>query len=179
MNILKSKNHKQGWISLKGVKYKVKQIVIKDIWASVPKCDIHRGVHFYKTVKKDIQKNGLHFPLLVVNAQRSEVVHQKNIWGKKLMPLPFPAKQVAVQEKTQSGSNAAASMKQTTKWVLEDQSTGGMQQFVCWGGSQRLRIAEELGYTHIDCAMIPRFTVAHKLQRVLRAPYPKFYGGSV
>ena len=83
MKILKSKYHKQGYIVMNQKKYKIEILPVNEIWPSVPKAVKHRGKPFYKELTVDIKANGLHFPLLVVNAQRSEVVHQKNIWGKK------------------------------------------------------------------------------------------------
>lgn len=173
MKLLKSKYHTQGWIDLRGVKYQLRQLPIEDIWPSVEKAEVHRGVRFYDLIKKDISKNGLHFPLLVVKATRKEILFQKNSWKHKILKPPFPAKEVEVEYKEQSGSNAPTLKK--LEWVLEDESTADQKHFVCWGGSQRVRIAKDLGYTHIDCAMMPKFKVAHQLQRVLRNPYGQYY----
>lgn len=148
MKILKSKYHKQGYIylgksqKLKG-KHKIEQLPIKDIWASVPKCDIHRGKPFYSEVLKDIEKNGLVYPIMVIKSNYGEVLEQKKKWGAKLCNVPF---------------------NPDTKELTTP-------QLVCWGGSQRIRIAEELGYTHIDCAIMKSYNQAHKMQKVFRAPY--------
>ena len=163
MEILKSKYHTQGWIKLRDIKYKIKQHPVDEIWASVPQADKHMGRPFYGPVMEDIKKNGLHFPLLVVKATRAQVVEQKNIWKDKLVELPFPHKQGLMND------------EKTPKWWIDNPENNRIIQLVCWGGSQRLRVARELGYTHIDCAMIPKFTIAHKLQKVLRGPYGHLY----
>ena len=59
MKLLKSQLHEQGylWInsdlepSYKGTKYPIKQIRVDEIWASVPKAEVHNGIVFYKPVK--------------------------------------------------------------------------------------------------------------------------------
>ena len=84
---------------------------------------------------------------MVVTATRKQINEQKKIWGAKLCDLPFD-------------------IKETKKEKL-----GHIEHYVAWGGSQRVRVAEELGYTHIDCAMMPSFQRAHKLQKVMRVPY--------
>ncbi len=148
MKVLKSQYHVQGYIyigeskKLKG-KHKIEQLPIKDIWASVPKCVTHRGKPFYAPVMEDIKKNGLVYPIMVIKSNYGEVLEQKRIWKRKLCDLPFDP---------------------DTKELTTP-------QLVCWGGSQRLRIAEELGYTHIDCAIMKSYKQAHKMQKCFRAPY--------
>ena len=148
MKILKSKYHEQGYIILGATpklagKHKIEQHPIDDIWASVPKCDFHRGKAFYGPVMEDIKKNGLVYPIMIIKSNYKEVLQQKKIWGSKLCDLPFDPE-----------------TKELTK-----------PQLVCWGGSQRLRIAKELGYTHIDCAIMKSYKQAHKSQKFFRAPY--------
>ena len=147
MKILKSKYHKQGYIVMNQKKYKIEILPVNEIWPSVPKAVKHRGKPFYKELTVDIKANGLHFPLMVVTATRKQINEQKKIWGAKLCDLPFD-------------------IKETKKEKL-----GHIEHYVAWGGSQRVRVAEELGYTHIDCAMMPSFQRAHKLQKVMRVPY--------
>ena len=148
MKVLKSKYHAQGFIiigktkKLSG-KHKIEQLPIKDIWASVPKADFHRGKPFYPEVMEDIKKNGLVYPIMVLKSNYGQVIEQKKKWGGKLCDLPFDPE---------------------TKELTTP-------QLVCWGGSQRLRIAEELGYTHIDCAIMKSYNQAHKAQKMFRAPY--------
>tara|TARA_Y100000004_G_scaffold80397_1_gene90358 strand:+ start:575 stop:1135 length:561 start_codon:yes stop_codon:yes gene_type:complete len=45
------------------------------------------------------------------------------------------------------------------------------RQWTVWGGSNRVIIARELGYTHIDTAIMPTLECAHQLQKVMRQPF--------
>lgn len=51
------------------------------------------------------------------------------------------------------------------------------QIYVIWGGSNRYHIIKTLGYTTVDCVIIPngQFGTAHKLQAVQRKPYEHTY----
>ena len=101
--------------------YDVVPLKISELWASVPKATIHRGKEFYGPILEDIKENGLHFPLLVVHATKQQIIEQKNRYGSKLCDLPF---------------------KQDEGWLTD-------KMYVVWGGSNRVRIAEELGYEYI------------------------------
>jgi hypothetical protein len=151
MKTLKSAYHKQKYIIMgpKNKRFEIESLEVKDLWASVPISKIHRGYVFYENVKKDIQKNGLRFPIMVIKSNRAHLVQQKNIWGDKILPLPFDP---------QAG------------WLSTPIN-------VVWGGSQRLNIAMELGYTHIDCAIMSSYQEAHELQKCMRAPFPHLYNG--
>lgn len=154
MKVLKSLLHDQGSLTinsdleplLKGRTYPVKQLPVDEIWASVPKAIIHHGVPFYEPVKADIKKNGMVWPIMVVTCTRQELKGQKAKWGNKINDLPF--------------------------WMADDLNE---KMYVVWGGSNRLWIARELGYTHIDCAMIPNFAEAHNLQKTMRESHPQYY----
>jgi len=159
MNCLKSSYHVQGWIKMSGNKYPIKQLPVDEIWASVPKAEKHRSKEFYRPVLKDIKANGLKFPIMVVAAPRIKVIKEKNVWKNKLCELPF------------TYNTRLKSDQKTEEYYIDNVDEHNIIQYVCWGGSQRLRIARELGYTHIDCAMMPSFKIAHNLQKVMRAPY--------
>ena len=154
MKLLKSKYHEQGYwtnpIELEpwshGIKYPVLVHSVNDLWASVPRADIHAGIEFYKPLKESIEKEGLHNPLITVQCTRQELKGQKAKWGNKLNELPF--------------------------WIGEDLTKPVL---VIWGGSNRLYAAIELGYTHIDCVMIPTFEQAKKLQKTHRSSHPHLY----
>jgi hypothetical protein len=154
MKILKSRLHDQGYWEVtsnlepihKGKRFPIKQIAVDEIWASVPKAEIHQGIPFYAPVKEDIKKNGMHWPIMVVNCSREELKGQKAKWGNKINDLPF--------------------------WFNEPLD---VRMNVVWGGSNRLWIARELGFTHIDCAMMPTFNTAHVLQKTMRENHKQFY----
>ncbi|MBN2164497.1 MAG: tetratricopeptide repeat protein [Pontiellaceae bacterium] len=140
---LKSQFHGSSWIS-----YPTVVLPIKELWASVPRADTHKGKPFYSRLAKDIAENGLHYPLLVVHATRRELIERKNICTDELCELPF-----------------------------DETKTGELNKrlYVIWGGSNRVRVAEELGFTHVDCVVIESFDKAYSLQRDHRKPYTQKY----
>ena len=156
MKILKSAYHDQAYIEMNSPsysgRYKVIPLPVAHCWPSVKKAPIHRGVEFYEPIKKDIQKNGMRHPIMVVHSTWKELIEQKDYWGENMEPLPF--------------------------WqpYLPDSHLDN-KIYVVWGGSNRWHIGMELGYTHIDCALMPSFGIAYELQKVMRAPYPQFYNG--
>ena len=123
---------------------------IKDLWPSVPKAIKYKNKEFYGPVMEDIKRNGLNFPLLIVDATRKQLTEQKNKHKDNMCELPFS----------------------------EDDDLN-VRQYVVWGGSNRVRIAEELGYSHIDCVVFPNgdFDTSRTKQRLHRTLYQKqFYG---
>jgi bisphosphoglycerate-dependent phosphoglycerate mutase len=150
IKIAKSAFHSQGYWTHGNNKYEIKSLPIKDLWASVPIAKVHLGIEFFEPIKKDIAQNGMKFPILVVTATRRELLIQKHIWKEKIKELPF---------------------KQTNNW--QDLNK---RQYVVWGGSNRIEAVRQLGYTHIDCAMMLGFVHARAHQRVHRQPYlGKYY----
>ena len=151
---LLSNYHSQGYWSnttkfeqqTHGNKYPLVTVGVHDIWVSVPKAEVHQGKVFYKPLKEDIAKNGLCNPVLAVHCTREELKGQKAKWGNGINELPF--------------------------WLATD-----MQQkmYVAWGGSNRVLIARELGYTHIECAVIPTFAEARALQKTHRHTHQQYY----
>jgi len=129
-------------------KYPVQVLPIRDIYISCPKTETLRGKPFYKLLLEDIERDGLHFPLLVSNPTRTELRKKKKQYKNRMDPLP--------------------------EW--NDGLDENMQrQWTVWGGSQRIRVAIDLGYTHIDCAIIPTLDEARTLQGKMRAPFQKRY----
>ena len=129
-------------------KYPVRVLPIKDIFISCPKTDVLRGKPFYKLLLDDIERDGLHFPILVSDPTRTELRKKKKQYKKRMEPLP--------------------------EW--NDGLNEDMQrQWTVWGGSQRIRVAMDLGYTHIDCAIIPSLDEARTLQGKMRAPFTQRY----
>lgn len=156
MKLLKCSIHDQGYWEVtsnleplyKGCRYPIEQLHVNEIWASVPKAVRHMGQDFYEPVKKDIAKNGMKWPIMVVKSTREQLCYQKAKWQNKISPLPF--------------------------WMAGVDDMQIIQPTV-WGGSNRLYIARELGYTHIDCAIIPTFDIAHLLQKTMRESHPQYY----
>ncbi|GEM_PF-822756 len=137
---LTSQYHKSQWNDLKVVSLKV-----NELWASVPKAAKLRNKTFYQMVFEDIEKNGLHFPLLVVDARRGDLVRQKKKYGNKICELPFDQR-------------------------FDDLNA---RQYTVWGGSNRWHVANELKYEYVDCVIIPNadFDKARNLQGLHRKPY--------
>ena len=83
MNILKSNYHGGMWNNINVV-----SLPVKELWASVAKAEKHRGKEFFEPVKKDIEENGLNFPLLVVHSTYAQLVEQKERYKKAMLALP-------------------------------------------------------------------------------------------
>jgi len=145
MNTLKSRFYGLEWNNIKVVTLKV-----SDLWASVPIAKTHRNKEFYEPIKEDIKKNGLHFPLIVVDATRNDLVKAKEKHKDKLCELPFD----------------------------KDNDDLNIRQYTVWGGSNRWNIANELGYEYVDCIVVANadFERARSMQALHRKPYQgKYY----
>jgi len=145
MKILKSRYHNSQWNNIKVISLRV-----SDLWASVPLAKQHRGKEFYEPIKEDIRKNGLHFPLIVVDATRNDILKQKKKYGDKLCKLPFD----------------------------KDKDDLTVRQYTVWGGSNRWNIANDLGYEYVDCVIVVNadFDRARGMQGLHRKPYKgKYY----
>jgi len=129
-------------------KYPVKVLPIRDIFISVPKTEILRGKPFYKLLLDDIERDGLHFPLLVSDPTRTDLRQKKKQYKKRMCDLP--------------------------EWN-DGLDENEIRHLTVWGGSQRIRVATDLGYTHIDCAIIPTLDEARTLQGKMRAPFTQKY----
>ena len=138
--------HNKGYWEYGKNRYKLEILAIEDLWASVPIAKVHNGVQFYDKLKADMSKNGLINPLFVVTSSYRELIIQKHIWKDRVCPLPFKER----GERWQSINKA---------------------QYVIWGGSNRVQVAKELGYTHIECAMMLGFKNARSHQKVHRDPW--------
>lgn len=141
-NVLKSKFEKE-WEG-----YDVVELPIKDIWASVPIAETLLGRPFFENLKKDITKDGLHFPIMAVHTNYVKLERAKERWGKKIRELPFWHNEINKHKKL--------------IWSV-------------WGGSNRLEAANQLGYTHIDCAVLPNIAKAISLQKIMRKPFNDRY----
>ena len=130
--------------------FEVRELPVEDIWQSVPIAENIAGKPFYSRVKDDIRANGMHFPIMCVQTDYRGLEEAKEKWGKKINELPF-------------WHNALGKHKKMV-WSV-------------WGGSNRLAIAKDLGYTHIDAAIIPTIKQAISLQKHMRKPYNSTYYG--
>ena len=128
--------------------FEVRELPVDEIWQSVPIAEKVAGMPFYSRVKEDIAREGMHFPIMCVHTNYEKLERAKEKWGKKINELPF-------------WHNALGKHKKMI-WSV-------------WGGSNRLAIAKDLGYTHIDAAVIPTIGKAISLQKHMRAPFNRRY----
>lgn len=130
--------------------FEIIELAIEDIWQSVPSVSNLPGVKkpFKQNLVNDIKRDGMYFPIMVVKSSHKELLEAKTKWGEKINVLPF--------------------------WH-NDRNPQSKYQWGVWGGSQRLDVAKILGYTHIDCAVIPSISKAISLQKHMRKPFQKRY----
>lgn len=147
MNELHSHFHDTGWTCCAGKVYPVKCLSIEELWASAPIVDNLYGKPFYETLKSDIAADGLYNPLICVYATHAELIEKKKRHKHAMNELPF--------DPNNTDLNA--------------------RQYVIWGGSNRYVVAKDLGYTHVDCTIIPKIDVAHRLQSEMRRPFKERY----
>jgi len=128
--------------------YDVIELPLNDLWASVPIAEEICGKPFYNKVKQDITRDGMRFPIMVVQTTYIKLERAKEKWGKKINELPFWHNELGKNKKL--------------VWSV-------------WGGSNRVAIAQDLGYTHIDCAVLPSIAKAISLQTHMRKPFNDRY----
>jgi|TARA_R110000772_G_scaffold228788_2_gene339441 hypothetical protein len=128
--------------------YDVIELGVNDIWASVPIAKEICGKPFYDKVKADIVRDGMRFPIMVVQTTYNKLEAAKEKWAKRINDLPFWHNELGKNKKL--------------IWSV-------------WGGSNRLVIARDLGYTHIHCAVLPTIGKAISLQKHMRKPFDDQY----
>lgn len=143
--ILKSK-FKKHWNH-----FDIIELNVNDIWQSVPAVDVLVGINnlpFKMNLINDIKRDGMYFPIMVVKTSHKTLLQAKEKFGNKINTLPF--------------------------WH-NDRNPQSKYQWSVWGGSQRLDVAKKLGYTHIDCAILPSIARAISLQQHMRKPFENRY----
>lgn len=153
MKPLYSKFSDSGWTAKNNTTYLVECLPIDELWPCVERTLNLYGKPFLDNLKNDISVDGMHFPILVVDVTRKELIVRKRQHGNNIRELPFD----------RFDRNTPNSVHLSIKHK------------VIWGGCQRYYAAKDLGYTHIDCARIPALNTARKLQAQMRAPYQKKY----
>lgn len=133
--------------------YPIKELPIDDIWQSVPVVDMIETINkpFKTNLINDIKRDGLYFPIMVCYTTRSVLIEAKEYFenkGATVAGLPF--------------------------WH-NDINPHVKKLWSCWGGSQRLDAAKKLGYTHIDCAVLPSIAKACSHQKEMRKPFNERY----
>ena len=69
--------------------YPIKELAISEIWASAPKVDSLAYKPFKKNLTEDIKRDGMHFPIMVVNTTGRQLIKAKKHWEDKINDLPF------------------------------------------------------------------------------------------
>lgn len=130
--------------------YPIEVLPIDSIWQSVPPVDFLPADNrpFKKNLVNDIRRDGMHFPIMVVKTSHKQLLEAKDMWRDKINILPF--------------------------WH-NDRNPQSKYQWSVWGGSQRIDAAKILGYTHIDCAVLPSIAKAITHQKEMRTPFRKRY----
>jgi len=145
-NILKSSYFESTWKS-PNIKKEMPVVVmpIDILWPNVQSIEHLYNRPFKKNLRNDIEKNGLKNPLICVKLSKKELIQLKKKYGTKLNELPF------------------------------DENTANDEEYInsIWGGSQRLVLALEMGYTHIDCVICETIANAHIIQKEMRKNYKR------
>ena len=131
--------------------YPIVVLPVAEIWQSVKSVDVLPSVRrkpFKKNLIEDIKRDGMHFPIMVVHTTHQELLEVKKEYGDRINDLPF--------------------------WH-NDHNPQSKKTWSVWGGSQRLDVARYLGYTHIECAVLPDIKKAISHQKDMRAPYEQRY----
>jgi ParB-like chromosome segregation protein Spo0J len=128
----------------------VVQLDMSQLWASVPAVPDKRP-EFYKTLKQDIEKNGLKNPIITVKSTVGGAWIQKKKYRKQLCEPP-------------GHEDPKRSNPRHNK-----------ELYVIWGGSNRYAILKELGCTKVDCIVLDDFQVAFKVQATQRNSYPNLH----
>ena len=131
--------------------YDIVELPIDEIWGTAPIIEDMANKPFRKNLIEDIKKDGMHFPIMVVETNGRQCYDAKQKYQDRITPLPF------VRGGTPGVNNDIIIYKS------------------CWGGSQRLNIAKELGYTHIDAAILPSIQEAIDCQKYMREPFMQRY----
>ena len=100
---------------------------------------------FMQQVRDSIMEEGLLNPIIVVRAPREDVIRH------------FRAVKAGLPE----GAKDAL-----PKGLPEEEVINTI-----WGGSNRLDAVKQLGYTHVDCVLIPDFFTAMRVQTEQRNAY--------
>jgi hypothetical protein len=138
--------HKKHWKN-----YPIIVLPIDEIWQSVKSVDTLPTVKrkpFKKNLIEDIKRDGMHFPIMVVHTTHRDLLEVKEEYEERINNLPF--------------------------WH-NDRNPQSKKLWSVWGGSQRLDVAKRLGYTHIECAVLPDIKKAISHQKDMRAPYESRY----
>ena len=133
--------------------YPIKELPISEIWQSVPSVDILPTINkpFKKNLINDISRNGMYFPIMCVHTTRKTLIEAVEYFenkGSTMAGLPF--------------------------WH-NDINPHVKRLWSCWGGSQRIDVAKHLGFTHIDCAVLPSIAKAMSHQKEMRKPFKSKY----
>ena len=96
---------------------------------------------FVDEIKKSISMGGLMNPIIVVRTPREDVVRH------------YQDKHKAISE------------------TLPENLPDTPVMNTIWGGSNRLDAVKQLGYTHVDCVLIPDFFTAMRVQTEQRNAY--------
>tara|TARA_A100001011_G_C14116503_1_gene759318 strand:+ start:367 stop:807 length:441 start_codon:yes stop_codon:yes gene_type:complete len=127
----------------------VEHLPLDKLHVSVPKCEQLFNKQFYQNLTNDISNNGLNFPVIVVEATEEGLRAVKKRYRGAMLEID----------------------------PILEQYNEGEKMLIVWGGSQRVRVAEDLGYRTIDAIVFKdnQFREALKRQEDMRKPYMAQY----
>jgi len=124
---------------------------IESLWAPV------RTVpSFVDAVRDSIEETGLHNPIIVVRLPREDAVQHFQ----------------TMKRATYSKRDHPPEKLDPPHGFPETPVVN-----IIWGGSNRLDAIKQLGYTHVDCVLIPDFHVAMQIQEKQRNAYSAHLSG--
>jgi len=150
---------RETWTGSDNCVYPVTIKCLDDLYISARKVEKLSGrnnLNFFENVKRDIEKDGLIFPLLTVETTYRVLWDQKRKYKNRIEPLP------SLNKFYGGNPHDRKERWQCKIWTV-------------WGGSNRAWVAKELGYTHISCAELPDLATALQRQSDHRSPFQDRY----
>ena len=123
--------------------FEIRSMPVDDLWPPVKTVPV-----FVDEVKDSIDEQGLINPIIVVRAPREDMVDYF-VRAKKAIKSPD------------------LDPEESLPYNMPDTPVIN----AIWGGSNRLDAIKQLGYTHVDCVIIPDFHTAMKVQDIQRDSY--------
>lgn len=123
-------------------KFPVKAMALDDLY-----CPVRPVQSFVDEVRDSIDDTGLLNPVIVVRKPREDIIEYF--------------------EETKGGLKSGSDNGKIIPADFPDDSVIN----IVWGGTNRIYAVRELGYTHIDCVLVPDFALAYLVQARQRSSY--------
>lgn len=123
--------------------FEIRSMPVDDLWPPVKTVPV-----FVDEVRDSIDDMGLLNPIIVVRAPREDMLEY------------FVRAKSAIKPRD-------ADPEESMPYGIPDTPVVN----AIWGGSNRLDAIKQLGYTHVDCVIIPDFQTAMRVQNIQRDSY--------